>query len=259
MPLPEFGHGWVLFLDVAGLVWDAFDVKPFLGLLAGSAFGVAKKDHGGSPPVVGYLRVSPLEVLYAIATWKTMGFAAILRLSTSLPYQNRFANPVGNQLPVTGGVVFQQRLHLLRKLRSGKIGDFQLLTIQAFHGVNLPVEGGLERTSLCLGNQGLGVYLKGIIHYVREEPRTLVKDGAVVKGAIPGENGNIVQMAVVIEDKTVDFKQQCQVLGEKGKSCDACRFFCQIGHPLFVTGQPIQRFGEGLSCVLQEQMGQRYD
>ena len=107
MPLPEFGHGWVLLLDVAGCVWNPFGVKPFLGLLAGGAFGVAKKDHGGSPPVVGYLRVSPLEVLYAIAAWKTMGFAAILRLSTSLPYQNRFANPVGNQFPVTGGVVFQ--------------------------------------------------------------------------------------------------------------------------------------------------------
>lgn len=83
MPLPEFGYGWVLFLDVAGLIWNSFGVKPFLGLLAGGAFGVAKKDHGGSPPVVGYLRVSPLEVLYAIATWKTMGFAAILNRSLS--------------------------------------------------------------------------------------------------------------------------------------------------------------------------------
>ena len=55
MPLPEFGFGWVLLLDVAGLIWNAFGVKPFLGLLAGSAFGVAKKDHGGVPPVVGYL------------------------------------------------------------------------------------------------------------------------------------------------------------------------------------------------------------
>ena len=54
-PLPEFGYGWVLLLDVAGLLWNAFRVKPFLGLLAGSAFGVAKKDHGGVPPVVGYL------------------------------------------------------------------------------------------------------------------------------------------------------------------------------------------------------------
>ena len=129
MPLPELCFGWILFFDVAGLVWDAFCVKPFLGLLAGSAFGVAKKDHGGSPPVVGYLRVSPLEVLYAIAAWKTMGFAAMPRSSTFLPQQNRFANPVGNQLPITGGVVFQQRLHHLRKLFPGKRGDFQLFSI----------------------------------------------------------------------------------------------------------------------------------
>lgn len=120
IPLPEFRFGWVLLLDVAGHIWNSFRVKLFLGFLASGAFGVAKKDHGGSPPVVGYLRVSPLEVLYAIAAWKTMGFAAILRLSTFLPYQNRFANPVGNQLPVTGGVVFQQWLYHLRKPFPGK-------------------------------------------------------------------------------------------------------------------------------------------
>lgn len=182
-----------------------------------------------------------------------------LHSSVFLPHQNRFANPVGNQLPVTGGVVFQQWLHHLRKLFPGKRWDFQLLSVQIFHSVDLSVKGGLKWPSLCLGNQGFGDDFKGIVHHIGKQPRALVKDGAVVKGAIPGENGNIVQMAVVIEDKTVDFKQQCQVLGEKGKSCDACRFFCQIGHPLFVTGQPIQRFGEGLSCVLQEQMGQRYD
>lgn len=55
MPLPEFGHGWVLLLDVAGCVWNPFGVTPFLGLLAGGAFGIAKKNHGGMPPVVGYL------------------------------------------------------------------------------------------------------------------------------------------------------------------------------------------------------------
>ena len=55
IPLPEFCFGWVLLLDVAGHIWNSFRVKPFLGLLAGSAFGVAKKDHGGVPPVVGYL------------------------------------------------------------------------------------------------------------------------------------------------------------------------------------------------------------
>ena len=139
-----------------------------------------------------------------------------LRLSAFLPYQHRLANPVRNQIPVMSRIVFQQRLHLLRKLRSGKIGDFQLLTIQAFHGVNLPVEGGLERTSLCLGNQGLGDYLKGIIHDVREEPRTLVEDGTIVKTAVSGNDRNVVQVPVIVEDQAVDFKQQGQILGEQG-------------------------------------------
>ena len=236
MLLPEFVHGWVLLLDVAGHIWNSFRVKLFLGFLASGAFGVAKKDHGGSPPVVGYLRVSPLEVLYAIAAWKTMGFAAILRLSVFLSFQNRFANPVGNQLPVTGGIVFQQWLYHLRKLFPGKRGDFQLFSVQIFHGMDLPVKGGLKGPCFCLRNQRFGDDFKGTVHHIGKQPCALVEDGAVVKGAIPGENRNIVQVAVVIEDKTVNFKQQRQVLGEQGKSCDIGRFLCQIGYSLFVAG-----------------------
>ena len=103
IPLPEFRFGWVLLLDVAGHIWNSFRVKLFLGFLASGAFGVAKKNHGGMPPVVRYL----VRFVYAIAVWKTMGFAAIPRSSAFLLQQNRFADPVGNQLPVTGGVVFQ--------------------------------------------------------------------------------------------------------------------------------------------------------
>lgn len=89
MPLPEFCFGWVLLLDVAGHIWNSFRVKLFLGFLASGAFGVAKKDHGGSPPVVGYLRVSPLEVLYAIAAWKTMG----VRSDTAFIYISAVPKP----------------------------------------------------------------------------------------------------------------------------------------------------------------------
>ena len=102
IPLPEFRFGWVLLLDVAGHIWNSFRVKLFLGFLASGAFGVAKKDHGGIPPVVRYL----VRFVYAIAVWKTMGFAAIPRSSAFLPQQNRFANPVRNQIPVTGRIVF---------------------------------------------------------------------------------------------------------------------------------------------------------
>ena len=88
--------------------------------------------------------------------------------------------------------------------------------------MNLPVEGGLERTSLCLGNQGLGDDLKWIIHDVREEPRTLVEDGAIVKTAVSGNDRNVVQVPVIVEDQAVDFKQQSQVLGEQGQAGDVC-------------------------------------
>lgn len=232
MPLPEFGHGWVLLLDVAGHIWNSFRVKLFLGFLASGAFGVAKKDHGGIPPVVRYL----VRFVYAIAVWKTMGFAAIPRSSAFLPQQNRFADPVGNQFPVTGGVVFQQRLHHLRKLFPGKRWNFQLFSIQIFHSVDLSVKGGLKGPCFGLRNQRFGDDFKGTVHHIGKQSCALVENGAVVKGAIPGENRNIVQVAVVIEDKAIDFKQQRQVLGEQGKSCDACRFLCQIGHSLFVAG-----------------------
>ena len=236
MPLPEFRFGWVLLLDVAGHIWNSFRVKLFLGFLASGAFGVAKKDHGGSPPVVGYLRVSPLEVLYAIAAWKTMGFAAIPRSSAFLPQQNRFADPVGNQFPVTGGVVFQQRLHHLRKLFPGKRGDFQRLSVQIFHGVDLPVKGGLKRSRFCLRNQGFWDDFKGTVHHIGKQSCTLVEDGAIVKTAVSGNDRNVVEMSVVVEDKTVDFKQQSQVLGEQGQAGDVCGFLSQVGHSLFVAG-----------------------
>ena len=63
--------------------------------------------------------------------------------------------------------------------------------------MNLPIEGGLERTRLCLGNQGLGDYLKGIIHDVGEKPCALVEDGAIAKTAIPGNDGNVIEMFAV--------------------------------------------------------------
>lgn len=72
--------------------------------------------------------------------------------------------------------------------------------------MNLPIEGGLEWTGLCLGDQGLGNNLKGIIHDVRKKPRTLVEDGAVVEPAISGYHRNVVQVPVIVENKTVNFK-----------------------------------------------------
>lgn len=104
----------------------------------------------------------------------------------------------------------------------GESGDFQLLTIQIFHSTNLPVEGGLERAGLCLGNQGFGDDFKGIIHDVGKKPRSLVEDGAIVKTAVSGNDRNVVEMPVVVEDKTVNFKQQSQVLGEQGQAGDVC-------------------------------------
>ena len=88
--------------------------------------------------------------------------------------------------------------------------------------MNLPVESSLEWAGLCLGNQGLGDNLKGIIHDVREEPRTLVEDGTIVKTGVSGNDRNVVEMPVVVEDKTVNFKQQSQVLGEQGQAGDVC-------------------------------------
>ena len=88
--------------------------------------------------------------------------------------------------------------------------------------MNLPVEGGLERTSLCLGNQGLVDDLKGIIHDVGKKPRSLVENGAVVEPAISGNHRNVVQVPVIVEYKTVNLKLQGQTLGGQGQTRDIC-------------------------------------
>lgn len=121
-----------------------------------------------------------------------MGVAAMLHSSVFLSHQNRFTDPVGNQFPVTGGVVFQQRRYHLRKLFPGKRWDFQLFSVQIFHSVDLPVKGGLKRSRFCLRNQEFWDDFKGTVHHIGKQPCALVENGAVVKGTIPGENRNIV-------------------------------------------------------------------
>ena len=86
--------------------------------------------------------------------------------------------------------------------------------------MNLPVESCLEWAGLCLGNQGLVDDLKGVIHDVGEKPRSLVEDGAVVEPAISGNHRNVVQVPVIVEYKTVNFKLQGQTLG--GQTRDIC-------------------------------------
>lgn len=88
--------------------------------------------------------------------------------------------------------------------------------------MNLPVESCLEWAGLCLGNQGLGDNLKGIIHDVGKKPRSLVENGAVVEPAISGNHRNVVQVPVIVEYKTVNLKLQGQTLGGQGQPRDIC-------------------------------------
>ena len=88
--------------------------------------------------------------------------------------------------------------------------------------MNLPVESCLEWAGLCLGNQGLGDNLKGIIYDIGKKPRSLVEDGAIVKTAVPGNDGNVIKVPVIVEYKTVNFKLQGQTLGGQGQTRDIC-------------------------------------
>ena len=45
MPRAQLGLGGLIVLDIPKLVGNSVCVKPFLRLLAGAAFGIAKKDH----------------------------------------------------------------------------------------------------------------------------------------------------------------------------------------------------------------------
>lgn len=60
--------------------------------------------------------------------------------------------------------------------------------------------------------------LKGIIHDVGKKPRSLVENGAVVEPAISGNHRNVVQVPVIVEYKTVNFKLQGQTLGGRDRS-----------------------------------------
>ena len=106
----------------------------------------------------------------------------------------------------------------MRKLFPGKRWNFQLFSVQIFLSVDLPVKGDLKGLCFCLRNQRFGDDFKGTVHHIGKQPCALVENGAVVKGGISGENGNVVQVAIIIEDKTIDFKQQRQVLREQGKA-----------------------------------------
>ena len=88
--------------------------------------------------------------------------------------------------------------------------------------MNLPVESCLEWAGLCLGNQGLGDNLKGIIYDIGKKPRSLVEDGTVVEPAISGYHRNVVQVPVIVEYKTVNFKLRGQTLGGQGQTRDIC-------------------------------------
>lgn len=73
-----------------------------------------------------------------------------------------------------------------------------------------------------MGNQGFGDDFKGIIHDVGKKPRSLVEDGAIVKTAVSGNDRNVVQVPVIVEYKTVNFKLQGQTLGGQGQTRDIC-------------------------------------
>ncbi len=64
--------------------------------------------------------------------------------------------------------------------------------------------------------------LKGIIHDVGKKPRSLVENGAVVEPAISGNHRNVVQVPVIVEYKTVNFKLRGQTLGGQGQTRDIC-------------------------------------
>lgn len=68
----------------------------------------------------------------------------------------------------------------------------------------------------------LGMISKGLYNDVGEKPRTLVENGAVVEPAISGNHRNVVQVPVIVEYKTVNFKLQGQTLGGQGQTRDIC-------------------------------------
>lgn len=176
-----------------------------------------------------------------------------------LPQQNTRRDPVSNGAPVPGRIEFQRGGEHLPNLRRSQRRHPELRPEKAAGGVALPGECSEERPRLERGDQGGGLDVHAGELRVGEQPGPVVKNGAVAVSTVLLEDGDVVEMPVIVAEQRIHLKEQRQILGEVHEARAVRRGFRQVSDPSPVAGKPRQFVPQGHPQAAAQQMIQRDD
>ncbi len=144
---------------------------------------------------------------------------------------NAFRRSFGYYPSVTLGVKSEHWRKQVFYLRLCKTGNVKLLTEQGFVASHLTCEGRDERSGGDGGDQRfrLNIHLRKL--RVRQKRSTVVEYRAVGIFPVLLNERNVVKVAVVIEEKRIDLKDQSKIFGEMFKSREPG---CLLGKDRFV-------------------------
>ena len=98
----------------------------------------------------------------------------------------------------------------------------------------------MEGTRTKGGNQSFRHNIHGGHLRIGEQSGALVENRAVIKSSVPGKDRNVIQMAVVVENQSVDLKKKGQLFWKLLQSSQLGSCLCQVCNSFFVTGQAFQ-------------------
>lgn len=101
-------------------------------------------------------------------------------------------------------------------------------------------EGSKEGPRLERGDQGGGLDVHAGELRVGEQPGPVVKNGAVAVSTVLLEDGDVVEMPVIVAEQRIHLKEQRQIPGEVRKARAVRRGFRQVSDPSSVAGEPRQ-------------------
>ena len=156
------------------------------------------------------------------------------------PHQNTLRDPVGDSAPVPGRIVFQRGGERLSDLRRGQQRHPELRPEKAAGGVALAGEGSEEGPRFEGGDQCGRLDVHAGELRVGEQPGPVVKNGAVAVSAVLLEDGDIVEVPVVVGEQCIHLKEQRQIPGKVREACAVRRGFRQVSDPPPVAGKPRQ-------------------
>ena len=100
--------------------------------------------------------------------------------------------------------------------------------------MDLPCESGTQRTGSQQPDVGLWVNIQRIIPDVGEQPGPEIKERTIVESLAPAENGDVVEVPVLVAEQHVRFEQQGQVDAKPLQASEPNGLF---GHPAHLAGK----------------------